>query len=776
MQEKKILISVDGEESRIALIDDGELENLHIELIQKGRIVGNIYKGVVTNIQSAFQAAFVDYGAERKGFLSISDVNLTLYKPSLSRPSHGKPPIQTVLKHGQSLMVQVVKEQIGHKGAALTTNISLPGRFLVFMPNSDKGGISKKIENEEQRNRLKDLLKGLENENAAIIVRTAGIDRSLAELKKDYRTLLSRWRKIQVQFKRMSHPGMIYEEQNMVVRTLRDYFTHDIQEVLVNDANAFQQALELFKEVMPRQQKKLRLFVGDQPLFSAYGIEKQIEQLSDNKVPLKSGGSIIIDTTEALVAIDVNSGASKQENKIEETALRTNLEAATEIARQLRLRNLGGLIVIDFIDMDLQRNRKKVVQTLEESLSSDKAKCIVDTISQFGLLEMSRQRIGSELSYKIETVCPTCQGKGSIPSVITSANIILRRIRELAAKGNLMQVSAELPLDLANYLLNEKRDCLRELEQEFDITIQLTANLSAIPGLIPKLDIKLIGPTADEKEADIKEPIVAKKDTQKNHFKKKENDRKIKETNGYKKKTYNTIIDNYDKEDISENKGKENVEIAEDLPLSPSPVIVVDQNDFTDKEENIEEKDLKDDNKSKQESREESRRPFARVRAKSWFRARFGSKKPKEEEKKNDQKPSPLAELFSLGNKTQKPPTSRAEENSNKREEKTAWHEQKLNKPENVIARHEEKLHKPEEKIDRHRHEEKIARHEQKIDKPENVIARHEEKLHKPEEKIDRHEEKIARHEQKIDKPENVIARHEEKLIKPEEKIDRHRH
>ncbi|MGA1868503.1 MAG: Rne/Rng family ribonuclease [bacterium] len=745
MEGKKILISIDGDESRIALVNNEKLENLHIELIKKGRIVGNIYKGIVANIQPAFQAAFIDYGAERKGFLSINDINLQLYKSTSLRSSHGKPPIQSVLKHGQAIMVQVLKEQIGHKGAALTTNISLPGRFLVFMPNSDKGGISKKIENEDQRNRLKDLLKGLENEDAAIIVRTAGIDRSLVELKKDYRTLLSRWRKIQQQFNRMQHPGMIYEEQNMVVRTLRDYFTTDINEVLINDANAFQKALELFKDVIPRQQKKLRLFVGDEPLFSAYGIEEQIEQLSVNKVQLKSGGSIVIDTTEALVAIDVNSGASKQESKIEETALRTNLEAASEIARQLRLRNLGGLIVIDFIDMNLQKNRKKVMQRLEEAVSSDKAKCIIDTISQFGLLEMSRQRIGSELSYKVESVCPTCGGKGSIPSVITSANIILRKIRELAAKGNLTQVQAKLPLELANYLLNEKRDCLRDLELEFDILIQLTADISVPPGQIPKLDVKLIIPPGDEKELEMKEPIVFKKDNHKNHHKKKENEKRTKESTSQKKQTYDNIIHKIAENDTAKIKNDDNKDSAERSLLMPSSHVLSDKNEKEIKDENeieaksehigtnesikeyntIEHNEISDKNnfKNSNDTKEELEQhteaveeegidrkereaqkyhsgrlatPFVKVRPASWLRARFGSRRAKEVKKglHEEDETEPIAEVISLEDQSVK---------------------QKNFIPDDKILQPEENVSSLDEKVDCQEEEKNIVEHHNEI-------------------------------------------------------------
>ena len=486
---KNMLINVEDDETRIAIANNQMLDNLYIDYTHRAQTVGNIYIGIVVKIQSSFQAAFVDYGAERHGFLAASDLNQMLFKAP--RGIRGRPAINQLLHPGQKIMVQVAKDEIAHKGAALTTNISLPGRFLVFMPNSDKGGVSKRIEDNETRNRLKHLLKGLGSEDASAIIRTAGVDRSLSELKQDFMTLRRTWNQIKQSFEGSSKPTLLHQEEDAVVRMLRDYFTDDVGDVIIDDPEAFQRALEFFQTNMPGRQKKLQLYLGERPIFSEHRIEDQIEWLNHPQVPLPSGGSLVIQPTEALVSIDVNSGKSNQEKNIEETALRTNIEAAEEVARQLRLRNLGGLIVIDFIDMNHSQNRQAVVQCLSESLSKDKAKWTLGEISQFGLLEMSRQRIASSLSQSGKELCPACHGSGKVISNSSLANKLLRQMRDLVLNGKIQEVRLRLPLVLAEQLLNQKRKHLYQLEMEYSLRIKITPDPSLTPGEIP--DIELVG-------------------------------------------------------------------------------------------------------------------------------------------------------------------------------------------------------------------------------------------------------------------------------------------
>ncbi len=469
----KMLINVEEDETRIALVREKQLDNLFIEQNQRTQNVGNIYCGVVTKVQPSFQAAFVDYGADRNGFLAASDLNPKLFKDS--KGLKGRPNITQLLRNGDKVLVQVLKDEIGHKGASLTTNLSLPGRFMVFMPDSDKGGVSKKIEDSAHRERLKHLLKGLDNEDAGVIIRTAGVGRSLDELKRDYMNLRRVWKRIEESYEKRNKPGLLYEEEGAVVRMLRDYFNDKISEVIIDDPNAFQQALEFFQANMPADQKRLHLYLGERSLFSAHGIESQIGALNSHKVPLPSGGSLVISPTEALVAIDVNSGRSTQERNIEETAVRTNLEAADEVARQLRLRNLGGLVVIDFIDMDSAKNRQLVVSQMEDALVDDKARWALGEISRFGLLEMSRQRIASSLS----TNSPT----------VSIANRIVRRIQDLCAEHTIQEIRCSLIPELAVHLLNAKRRRLHQLEVDFGVSIQIIPDPLQDPDEVPDMEV-----------------------------------------------------------------------------------------------------------------------------------------------------------------------------------------------------------------------------------------------------------------------------------------------
>ena len=490
-KDQKILINVEDDETRIAFINGSKLENLHIEQTHRSQKVGNIYCGKVIKVQPSFQAAFINYGEARHGFLSLSDINFQVYKPN--RQGRGKPSISQVLKPGQKILVQVIKDEIAHKGATLTTNISLAGRFIVYMPDSDRGGVSRKIEDEEQRTRLKHLLKGLGSEDASAIIRTVGVDRSLTELKRDFTNLRRTWNEIKSDHDDQSIPGLLYQEEDAIVRMIRDFYHDDVAEVVIDEPIAFQHVLEFFQAQIPKDQKKLQLYLGEKSLFASYEIEEQIEVLHQNKVPLSSGGSIIITQTEALVAIDVNSGRSAQEKNIESTAFRTNMEAAEEVSRQLRLRNMGGLIVVDFIDMENSKNRLAVEQKMEEELAADKSKTSVSSISKFGLMELSRQRISAALSLN--------------STVLTIANRILRKIHDSVIDQKVLQVHLRLPLELATHLLNVKRQRLTQMETDFGVQISITPDLQLGAEEIPEMEITIKEQNGEEQRTSV--PISA---------------------------------------------------------------------------------------------------------------------------------------------------------------------------------------------------------------------------------------------------------------------------
>ena len=489
--DQKILINVEDDETRIALVHGSTLNNLYIEQTHHTQKVGNIYCGKVVKVQPSFQAAFIDYGEERHGFLSLSDINFQVYKPN--QKGRGRPSITQILKPGQKVLVQVVKDEIAHKGASLTTNISLAGRFLVFMPDSERGGVSRKIEDEEQRSRLRHLLKGLGGEDSSAIIRTVGVDRSLTELKRDFMILRRTWNEIKDEYEEQSALGLLYQEEIAMVRMIRDYYHENISEVVIDEPVAFQRALEFFQAHMPKDQKKLQLYLGEKSLFSSYDIEGHIEVLHHKQVPLPSGGSLVIMPTEALVAIDVNSGRSTQERNIEATALRTNLEAAEEVAKQLRLRNLGGLIVVDFIDMDNSKNRLSVEKKIEEAMSADKAKTSFGEISKFGLLELSRQRISGSLA------------RNSV--VLTLVNRILRKIHDSAVEQKVLQVHIRLPLEIASHLLNVKRQRLTQMEMDYGIRISITPDTSLGSEEIPEMEVTLREQDGEETRTSV--PISA---------------------------------------------------------------------------------------------------------------------------------------------------------------------------------------------------------------------------------------------------------------------------
>ena len=474
---KKMLINaVDPEESRMAIVEEGRLVDLIIETSLQELSRGNIYKGKIVNIEPSLHAAFVDYGEARHGFLPFSDIHPDWYfRQEKEFPHEDRPPIQEILKRNQEVLVQVEKEEMGKKGAALTTYISLPGRYLVLMPGSDGGGgISRKIEEEKERRKIKEIIQQLEvPKGMGVIVRTAGLGKGKSELLKDLHYLLRLWESILANSKKTPPPSLIYQERDLVIRSIRDYFTPEIDEVFIDQKEVFNRAREFFRTIMPRYQNRVKLYGEKRPLFSKYELEKQLEAIYDRRVPLKSGGSVIIDPTEALVSVDVNSGKATQGRNMEETAFRINMEAAQEVARQLRLRDLGGLAVIDFIDMRDRKHKQEVERCLRLALKSDKARIEMGRISAFGLLELSRQRIRPAVSGRSFIPCANCGGSGLVKSTEAAALTVLRRVQAGLAKGGCTQIRVELPEEVATYLLNQKRAELFRLERQYGLKIQI---------------------------------------------------------------------------------------------------------------------------------------------------------------------------------------------------------------------------------------------------------------------------------------------------------------
>ncbi|TLM65728.1 MAG: Rne/Rng family ribonuclease [Deltaproteobacteria bacterium] len=477
MSKKMLINATHPEENRVAIVENGVLTELGIEVAGREPTKGNIYKAAVVRVEPGLQAAFVDYGAERLGFLQIDEVNAAVIKPDFK--VSGKPRINDLLHRGQEILVQIVKEERGTKGAALTTYLSLAGRYMVLMPGTPTRGVSRKAEDDKQRKAMKKALNTLDlPENVGCIVRTAALDQTREELERDYLYLMRLYENIQALEKKVRAPALIYKESNLVIRSIRDYFTTDMDEVLIDDPEVHKEAREFFAIVMPDHTHLVKLHQERRPIFSRYQIEEQIETINRNKVPLPSGGSIVIDTTEALVAIDVNSGKMAGETNVESTATRTNLEAAEEVARQLRLRDLGGLIVIDFIDMRERKHNRQVEEKLREATARDKARITIGHISQFGMLEMSRQRIKPALTEGAYRVCPHCQGAGQIRSVETLAVSVLRRLHAALAKGQVAEAEAQMAREVASFLLNEKREELVEMERRYQADITITGRTS----------------------------------------------------------------------------------------------------------------------------------------------------------------------------------------------------------------------------------------------------------------------------------------------------------
>ena len=510
---KEILINVSQpEECRIAIVEDGILEELYIERSSQDNYVGNIYKGKVVNLESSIQAAFVDFGVGRNGFLHISDVGAEYfrqggYDPNQSGRSDGrrenresrgeegedgngharqhrrqragarprmKPPIQEIFRRGDEVLVQVIKEGIGTKGPTLSTYISIPGRYLVLMPALGRVGVSRKIDDEDDRRRLRDALLELNPpKGLGFIVRTAGVDRTKKELSRDMAYLLRLWKVIVRRIKKSTAPIDIYEESDMIIRTIRDIFSADVDAIHIDELAAHDRAKEFLQVVMPRHTNLLHYYEGKEPLFHKHHLEQEIACINQREVPLKQGGSIVIDPTEALVAIDVNSGSFRTDDSAEETAFQLNITAAREIARQLRLRDLGGVVVNDFIDMRKEKHRRGVEHALRDAVKRDRARMKILRTSPFGLIEMTRQRIRPSLKRSIYRDCPICEGKGLVKSTESMAIEVVRLLLMGSQDPKVTKVVIRVAEDVTAYLNNKKRRELAQIEDEGQLTVHI---------------------------------------------------------------------------------------------------------------------------------------------------------------------------------------------------------------------------------------------------------------------------------------------------------------
>ena len=488
----KLLINAEEpEECRLALLENGRLESIHVSTVNRAQIKNNIYKAKIVAIEPNLQATFVEYGGGKNGFLPFAEIHPEYYKTNLPEKiqklvnahQFRKLNISDVLEKGGELLVQVVKEEIGKKGANMTTYLSIPGRSIVLMPGSDSTGISRKISGEARRSQLREAMLSLDiPEGIGWIVRTAGSDITKAALARDVEYLLRLWEDIRKKGQEMEGVGQLYEDHLSVPRFLREHFDPSIEEILVDDQLAYDQVLE-FVSLLPEEQRrvKVRLHKGSRPIFNQFSIEDQIESIYQPKVNLPSGGSIVIDATEALVAIDVNSGSTGKGQNFEETIFQANMEAATELARQLRLRDLGGLIVVDFIDMRNRRHIREVEQQVKRAMKRDKARVDISHISKFGLMQISRQKLGAPIESGSYRVCPHCNGRGVVRSVETLALFYLRRIQTGASRKNVLRLECRFPLDVASYLLNAKRRELADIEERHEVRIVIAADPSMKP-------------------------------------------------------------------------------------------------------------------------------------------------------------------------------------------------------------------------------------------------------------------------------------------------------
>ena len=533
MKQEMLINVAQAEECRIAIVEDAVLEELYLERTSQHNYVGNIYKGRIVNLEPSIQAAFVDFGVGRNGFLHISDVEPQYFRqggydprqailpnggqsrerdferseegdeprgqrrePGGGRHSGGtktarhraglrprfKPPIQEIFQRGDEVLVQVIKEGIGTKGPTLSTYISIPGRYVVLMPALGRIGVSRKIESDEDRRRLRDILRELNPpKGVGFIVRTAGTDRTKKELSRDLAYLLRLWKVIVRRIKKTSAPVDIYEESDMIIRTIRDIFTSDVGTIYIDEPNAYERAKEFLQIVMPRYVNRLQLYEGREPLFQKYNLDEEITRINQRHVPLRGGGSLVIDQTEALVAIDVNSGSFRTDGSAEESAYQLNQIAAREIARQLRLRDLGGVIVNDFIDMRKERNRRGVERTLRDAVRRDRARTKILRTSPFGLIEMTRQRIRPSIKRSVYKECPSCGGTGVVKSAESMAIEVVRKLIMCAHVSQVARITVTVEEEVANYLNNKKRRDLVRLEQDNNVEVQVISGEGLSP-------------------------------------------------------------------------------------------------------------------------------------------------------------------------------------------------------------------------------------------------------------------------------------------------------
>lgn len=519
---KKMLINACHlEECRVAVVAEGLLEELDIEAnTRREATLGNIYKGLITRVEPSLQAVFVDYGTDRNGFLSINDVHPS-YFPESFEGARRRPRIQDVFKKDDHVIVQVNKEERYKKGASLTTNISLAGRYLVLMPGTDLYGVSRKIEDEDERKKLKEILQQLKlPDNMGFIIRTAGMGRTKTELLRDLEYVLKLWQSIEKNMADAPAPVLLHREHDLVIRAIREHYSLDVSEILVDEKEVFKKVRDFFHQVMPRYEKLVKLYQEKRPLFNKYQLEEQVEQVYSKRIKLKSGGTIIIEPTEAMVTIDVNSGGATKEKDIEETAFKVNMEAAPEVARQLRLRDLGGIIVIDFIDMSQIKHRQEVEKALKAELKRDRAKTKALRISSLGLVELSRQRLKSSLGTGEYLDCPVCDGSGKVRSPEMTAVSVFRKIKSQIVRRDASEVKATVPVKVAEYLLNNMRGQLVELESQYSARITVLAErhisdkeitVSAVKEEIPEAPEAIaIRPPAEEVMAKTDEEVSAK--------------------------------------------------------------------------------------------------------------------------------------------------------------------------------------------------------------------------------------------------------------------------
>ena len=514
---KEMLINVSQpEECRIAILEDGSLEELYTERASQNNYAGNIYKGRIVNLEPSIQAAFVDFGVGRNGFLHISDVEAQYFRQAgydpaeimdgppgadiddddsdgeeqprrrpnnrmSSRPRF-KPPIQEIFRRGDEVLVQVIKEGIGSKGPTLSTYISIPGRYLVLMPALGRVGVSRKIEDEQQRRVLRQTLLELNPpKGLGFIVRTAGQERTRRELSRDMAYLVRLWKVLVKRVKNTPSPANIYEESDMIIRTIRDIFSEDIDTILVDEKDAFERAKEFLQLVMPRYVNRLKLYDSREPLFYKYNLEREIARIQQRVVPLKGGGSIVIDSTEALVAIDVNSGNFRSDDSAEDNAFKLNMNASKEIARQLRLRDLGGVIVNDFIDMRRETHRRKVERSLRDAMERDRARTKILRTSPFGLIEMTRQRIRPSLKRSVYEDCPCCQGRAVVKTGESMAIEVVRVLMMACQQPRAARITIRVNDKVAAYLNNRKRKAIMQMEESSNVTVQILGSETLFP-------------------------------------------------------------------------------------------------------------------------------------------------------------------------------------------------------------------------------------------------------------------------------------------------------